>query len=123
MTTTLRPLALLVLPLLTACTSLQSVSVTQFPSDRSRPVHAKVSNTALLGIHFDNDFVDPLADNLLRQCPRGRITGLVTKQESSVYVIVQVRRVIATGYCVYDAPGQPQQQPQPPEATAMQETR
>jgi hypothetical protein len=44
----------------TGCTSLQSVSVTQIPSDRSRPVHAEVSNTALLGIHFDNDFVDEL---------------------------------------------------------------
>ena len=41
--------ALLGLPLLAGCTSLQSVSVTQIPGDRSRPVHAEVSNTAFLG--------------------------------------------------------------------------
>jgi hypothetical protein len=87
---------------LTGCTSLQSVSVTQIPTDRSRPVRAEVTNTALLGIHFDNDFLDDLTPELLRQCPHGRITGLLTKQESSLYVIVSTRRVIASGYCVYD---------------------
>lgn len=105
--------ALLGLPLLAGCTSLQSVSVTQIPGDRSRPVHAEVSNTAFLGIHFDNDFLEPLTADLLRQCPRGRVTGLLTKQESSFYVVVQTRRVIATGYCVYDAP-----RAEPSEATA-----
>ncbi len=113
-----RFLVLLTLPLLAACTSLQSVSVTQIPGDRSRPLHAEVSNTALLGIHFDNDFVDELTRDLMRQCPRGRITGLLTKQESSLYVIVQTRRVIATGYCVYDAPPEA-----PTDATALSEGR
>ena len=104
------------LVVLAGCTSLQSVSVTQIPSDRSRPLHAEVSNTALLGIHFDNDFIEPLTGELMRQCPRGRVTGILTKQESSLYVVVQTRRVIATGYCVYDPPAA-----QPVEATAMQE--
>jgi len=45
---------------LAGCTSLQSVSITQIPGDRSRPLHAEVSNTALLGIHFSNDFIEPL---------------------------------------------------------------
>ena len=103
---------------LAGCTSLQSVSVTQIPSDRSRPLHAEVSNTALLGIHFSNDFLEPLTMDLMRQCPRGRVTGILTKQESSLYVIVQTRRVVATGFCVYDAPSA-----QPTEATAMQEIR
>lgn len=105
--------AFLGLPLVAGCTSLQSVSVTQIPGDRSRPVHAEVSNTAFLGIHFDNDFLEPLTADLLRQCPRGRVTGILTKQESSFYVVVQTRRVIATGYCVYDAPPT-----EPSEATA-----
>jgi hypothetical protein len=109
-------LSSLALATLAGCTSLQSVSVTQIPSDRSRPLHAEVSNTALLGIHFDNDFIEPLTAKLMRDCPRGRVTGILTKQESSVYVIVQTRRVVATGYCVYDAPPA-----QPSEATAMQE--
>lgn len=98
------------------CTQLQSVSVTQIPADRSRPLHAEVSNTALLGIHFDNDFIQPLTADLMRQCPRGRVTGILTKQESALYVVVQTRRVVATGYCVYDPPPA-----QPSEATAMQE--
>jgi len=97
----LLPLLLSSLP---ACTTLQSVSVTQVPVDRSRPMRAEVTNTALLGIHFDNDFLDDLMPQLLRQCPRGRITGLLTKEESSLYVIVATRRVIATGFCVYDTP-------------------
>jgi len=52
----------------------------------------------------------------MSQCPRGRVTGILTKQEASLYVVVQTRRVVATGYCVYDrVPAQPS------EATAMQE--
>jgi len=101
-----RWLPLLLLPVLSGCTSLQSVSVTQVPIDRSRPLRAEVTNTALLGIHFDNDFLDDLMPQLLRQCPRGRLTGLLTKQESSLYVIVATRRVIATGFCVYDSAAQ-----------------
>jgi hypothetical protein len=100
----LAPALVALLPAVAGCTSLQSVSVTQIPVDRARPLRAEVSNTALFGIHFDNDFLDALTPKLLAQCPRGRITGLLTKQESSLYVIVATRRVIATGYCVYDAP-------------------
>jgi hypothetical protein len=107
---------LLLSPALAACTSLQSVSVTQIPSDRSRPLHAEVSNTALLGIHFDNDFVRELTSDLMRQCPRGKVTGILTKQESTLYVIVQTRRVVATGYCVYDS-----EAAQPVDVTAMRE--
>jgi hypothetical protein len=109
--------SLAALATLTGCTALQSVSVTQIPADRSRPLHAEVSNTAFLGIHFTNDFIEPLTAKLMAECPRGRVTGILTKQESSLYVIVQTRRVVATGYCVYDpTPAQPA------EATAMQET-
>jgi hypothetical protein len=100
-------------PAATGCTSLQSVSVTQIPGDRSRPVHAEVSNTAFLGIHFDNDFLEELTPQLLAQCPHGRITGLLTKQESSLYVIIATRRVIATGYCVHDGPAMAAATPAP----------
>ena len=102
---TLRTACLLAFPLLSACTSLQSVSVTQIPTDRSKPVHAEASSTALFGIHFDNDFVDNLRDDLVRQCPNGKVTGILTKHENTTYVIVSTRKVIATGYCVYG--GQP----------------
>jgi hypothetical protein len=102
---------------LCACTSLQSVSVTQIPANRSKPVRAEVDNTALLGIHFDNDFVDDLTAELMQQCPHGKITGILTKQENTTYVIVQTRRVIASGWCVYE-----ESAPAPPhEATALNE--
>ena len=94
--------SLLFLGLTPACTSLQSVSVTQVPIDRSRPVKAEVSNTALFGIHFDNDFIEDLTPQLMAQCPRGKLTGILTKHESTLYVIVATRKVVATGYCVYD---------------------
>jgi hypothetical protein len=113
---------LFVLPLLAACTSLKSVSLTQIPSDRSRPLRSEVSDSALLGIHFDNDFVTPLTADLMRQCPNGKVTGILTKQETTLYVIVQKRHVVATGYCVYDAPAEPPPV-QPPEATVMREER
>ena len=116
--------ALLATPLLAGCTSLQSVSLTQIPGDRSRPVRAVTTDTALLGIHFDNDFVGPLTAELMAQCPRGRVTGILTKQESTLYVVVQTRRVIARGYCVYDAPvavaSPPPIAPPPPSAAPPQ---
>jgi len=103
---------------LPACTSLASVSVTQIPADRSRPVSAEVSNTAFLGIHFDNDFVDELTPELLRECPHGRLTGILTKHQNTSYVIVSTRKVIATGYCVYDPP---LREGSPPEAPPARE--
>jgi hypothetical protein len=108
---------------LAGCTSLQSVSVTQIPSDRSRPVHAEVSDTALLGIHFDNNFIQPLTGELMRQCPQGRVTGILTKQESALYVIVQTRRIVATGFCVYDAAPSPAESSEQGEPTALREGR
>ena len=85
------------------CTSLQSVSVNGVPAERRRPVEASATNTALLGIHFDNDFVDGLTDRLKAQCPGGKVTGVYTKHETTWYVIVQERHVRVSGYCVYAA--------------------
>jgi hypothetical protein len=96
---------LVALGALPACTSLHSVSVTQIPRDRSKPVHAEESNTAFLGLHFDNDFIDPLRLELEKQCPGGKVTGIVTKHESTSYFIVSTRRVEANGFCVYEASG------------------
>jgi hypothetical protein len=85
------------------CASLQSVSVTAVPSERGHKVQADASNTAFLGIHFDNDFADGLREDLRRQCPHGRVTGVFTKYETYWVVLVETRTVTATGYCV-DAP-------------------
>ena len=82
------------------CTSLQTVSVTQIPKDRSKPVQVEENNTAFLGIHFDNDFVDEIPAQLQEQCRGGKVTGILTKYETTWYVIIQTRTVTATGYCV-----------------------
>ncbi len=89
------------------CTSLQSVSVNSVPTNRSRPIEASESNTAFLGIHFDNDFVDDLPSRLTAQCPGGKVTGIFTKHESTWYVLVEQREVRVSGYCVYERPSSP----------------
>jgi hypothetical protein len=90
----------ILIALCTGCASLQSVSVTNIPSERSRPVEAPADNVAFLGLHFDNDFADDLPDELRAQCPNGKVTGIYSKYESTWYVLVQNRSVTAKGYCV-----------------------
>jgi hypothetical protein len=85
---------------LSGCASLQSVSVTSIPRDRTHVVSADEDNVAFLGIHFSNAFADPLRDRLKEQCPHGKVTGIYTKYETVWYFIVQKRQVTATGYCV-----------------------
>jgi len=88
---------------LTACASLQSISVTEVPFERNKRVYAERDNLAFLGIHFSNAFADGLRKDLYEQCPHGRVTGIFTKYEVYWYVLFQRRQVSATGYCV-DAP-------------------
>ena len=110
---------------LSGCTSLQSVSVNSVPSDRSRPVEASEDNTAFLGIHFDNDFVNELPARLRNQCKGGKVTGIFTKHESYWYVIIGRRKVTVKGYCTI-----PEQErelaskelPPPPEPGARRES-
>lgn len=82
------------------CASLESISVTNIPRERGRLVQAEATNPAFLGIHFSNDFADGVPDELRAQCPNGKVTGIYSKYETRWYVLVQSRRVIATGYCV-----------------------
>ena len=93
-------IALVAVVATTGCASLQSVSVTAVPAERTHAVHADASNTAFLGIHFSNSFADGLRDDLRRQCPHGRVTGIFTKYETYWVVLVETREVTATGYCV-----------------------
>jgi hypothetical protein len=97
-------LGLGVLCLGSGCASLQSVSVTNIPRERGRPVEASADNPAFLGLHFDNDFADGLPDDLRRQCPDGKVTGIYSKYQSTWYVLVQTREVTVHGYCVVPEP-------------------
>ena len=82
------------------CASLQSVSMSNIPRERGRPIQATENNVAFLGIHFDNSFADAVPDRLRRQCPNGKVTGIYAKYESTWYVLVQNRSVTAKAYCV-----------------------
>ena len=78
-------LATLLLIFTSACASVQSVSLTSIPADRKKPVQAQATKTIFLGFNFDNDFVDQLTPNLEKQCPEGKVAGLLTKDESINY--------------------------------------
>lgn len=84
---------------LAGCASINSVSLTPIPANRSKVVKAEVSRTIFLAFNFDNDFVNPLVDKLKAQCPNGVISGILTKDEVTSYIIAHKRRVVASGFC------------------------
>lgn len=87
--------------MLTACASLNSVSVTQIPANRSNEVSAEADRWIILGFNFDNDYADEVSKTLARKCPGGKISGILTKDEAYMYFLVFVmkKRVVASGYC------------------------
>lgn len=88
--------------LFASCASINSVSLTQIPAERSQKVYTQKDKVIILGFNFDNDFVDGLVEDLKRQCPNGKVTGLLTKDEDINYFLYFVwkKQVTATGYCV-----------------------
>lgn len=87
---------------ISGCASLNSVSLTPIPAGRGSPVKVEKSKIIILGLNFDNDFVNEAEDDLKRQCPNGKVTGLLTKDENINYFLYLVysKRLTATGYCV-----------------------
>jgi hypothetical protein len=88
--------------LTSACASINSVSLTPIPPDRKTPVKLEKSKVIILGFNFDNDFVDELVDGLKSQCPNGRVSGILTKDEDINYFLYFVwkKQITVTGYCV-----------------------
>ncbi|KZZ45130.1 MAG: hypothetical protein MK185_14145 [Saccharospirillaceae bacterium] len=84
---------------LTGCVSLNSVSLTQVPQERANQVTASADHWAILGIAFDNDFVDEAINDLRNQCQGGKLDGVLTKFQNTVYFLVVKREVVATAYC------------------------
>lgn len=86
---------------LSGCAALNSVSVTPIPANRSQSVTASASRWVILGLNFDNDFADDVSRRLSEKCPNGRISGILTKDETFFYFLFFVIRkdVSATGYC------------------------
>ncbi|MEN9810694.1 MAG: hypothetical protein RLZZ488_2261 [Pseudomonadota bacterium] len=81
------------------CASLRSVSVTSIPQNRSEQVKANVSKWVVLGLNFNNDYVDQLTEQLRSKC-NGKVTGILTKYESTLYFIATKDEITATGFCL-----------------------
>jgi hypothetical protein len=87
-----------VLTMSTGCASLHSVSVTSIPQNRNQKVSANVSKWIILGLNFNNDYVDELTESLRRKCD-GKVTGILTKYESTLFLIASKNEITATGFC------------------------
>jgi hypothetical protein len=108
---------------LSACTSLQTVSLTSVPPKRDRPIRSEASRVIFLGLNFDNDYVDQLTTDLKRQCQDGIISGILTKDEIVDYflMLVHKRRVTATAYCNKAGAGKVSQQSNKPRRPTSEE--
>lgn len=84
------------------CVSLNSVSLTQIPKERKHQVTASSDHWAILGLAADNDFVDEAVMELKSKCEGGKLEGVLTKFQNTVYFLVVQREVIATAYCRKD---------------------
>ena len=93
---------LLILSLFTlfGCTHLVSLSTTSIPKNKGKQVSAEAEKFVFLLFNFDNNYVDSLTTDLARQCPKGKVKGLLTKHERTSYFLAHTERVSATGYCV-----------------------
>lgn len=84
------------------CTHLNSVSTSQIPKMRSKVVKAESYRFIFLLFNFNNNYVNEMVDDLAKQCPDGKVQGILTKQEGITYfpIIAHAVRVTAEGYCV-----------------------
>lgn len=92
----------LVIVLVGACTHLQSVSTSSIPTQRNKRVTAEGSRYMFMFFNFDNRYVDNMVMDLARQCPNGKVEGLLTKYEVTTYfpAIFYKLQASSEGYCV-----------------------
>lgn len=83
------------------CASLNSISMTSVPKDRSKPVSAEAKKTTFLGISFSNDYAYDLSRELKEKCKGGLVSGILTKFETVCYPLCLVvsYKITAKGYC------------------------
>ncbi|MCJ8318343.1 MAG: hypothetical protein MJK12_01830 [Colwellia sp.] len=85
--------------LLTGCTGLNTVSMTQVPAKRDNIITTNSSSWNFIGINFSNAFADQAIENLKAQCPTGKIEGVYTKHQTTGYILVFKREIIVSAYC------------------------
>ena len=67
------------------CVHMHSLSTTSVPADRTKEVEAEGYRFIFLLLNFDNRYVNKLTEDLAKQCPGGRIEGILTKTEGITY--------------------------------------
>jgi len=97
--------SLLLVPLLSGCVHMSSISTTSVPVERVHSVEAEGYRFIFMFINFNNNYVDHLTTDLAEQCPNGRVEGILTKKEDIMYfpIIAHAVRVSANGFCVDQA--------------------
>ncbi len=94
---------------------MRSISTTSIPIERDDTVETDAYRFLFLFINFNNDYVDQMTQDLAKQCPDGRVEGILTKQEDIMYfpLLAHAVRVSATGFCVKPAAPEPEPEPEP----------
>ncbi len=82
-----------------SCASLNSVSITQVPANRNKPIETEASTWAILGLHFSNSFADEAVEDLKKQCAGGKISGVFTKYQGRNFFLWTTRTVTAKAFC------------------------
>ena len=88
--------------LLNQCASLNSVSLTAIPANRSKQISASVDKKIFIFLNFSNDYIYTLSNKLKNKCQGGIISGILTKNEKICYLpfcFIYVNKVTARGYC------------------------
>lgn len=84
---------------LISCASLRSVSLTSIPIARDNKVTASVSKWVILGLNFDNNYVEDLTTKLRSNC-KGKVTGILTTYQATHYLIVSKHEITSAGFCL-----------------------
>lgn len=86
--------------LLSNCATLSTVAINAIPAKRTNQVSAQIEKWLVLGVGFNNDYVDELYSQLESKCVGGKIQGILTKDETYLYPFVHKRVLNAKGYCI-----------------------
>lgn len=92
---------MLLIPLLSGCAHLASVSVTSVPPQAGTEVSTVVESPLIvMGFRSDHHYVDDVVRELKRQCEGGTVTALLTKHEVIHWPFVSKHRITASGKCI-----------------------
>lgn len=87
-----------------ACSTVESISISQIPPEsvRKQKISSSASNFVFLAIPFGNSFVAKAREDLERQCPGGAIEGILSKHQNTQFfpAIASKQSVIMEGYCI-----------------------